>query len=312
MAKNDPKKVVAKTVASSKLRADIKKTKGYRQIIKTQSPLQKPFDVSDQPIESVFSNMSDRLAKIQRDLLMPAITFQREGVQNTITIFGASRTKNPVAAKADLDSLKKKVKNGKPSKGLHEKIKIAERSLRMSKYYAQAEELCMRLQEWINLKDFAQDEEFFIMTGGGPGIMEAANKGAFKAGGRTVGLTITIPDEQQQNEYVTPELCINFHYFLMRKFWLLFFAKAIIVFPGGTGTFDEFFEVFTLMKTRKTREYMPVILFGREFWKKVVDFEALIESDVITENDLGFFKYADTVDEAYDFITSEIERLHFK
>ena len=152
------------------------------------------------------------------------------------------------------------------------------------------------------------EDNFYIMTGGGPGIMEAANKGAFLAGGKTAGLTITIPDEQRRNAYVTPELGINFHYFLMRKFWLLFFAKAIVVFPGGTGTFDEFFEVFTLMKTRKTQEIFPIVLFGKTFWKKVVDFQALIDADVISENDLNFFIYVETVDEAFKYITSSLKK----
>ncbi len=273
--------------------------------------VKRPFDVvKDQPIESAFSNMTDRLARIQKDVLMPAIALRSEGVQNTITVFGASRTKPPAVAQADLDSLLKRAKL-KPSKQMEEKIIVAKRAVKMSKYYEQAEELCKRLQEWVNLKNFPKDEEYYIMTGGGPGIMEAANKGAFKAGGRTVGLTITIPGESP-NPYLSPELSLNFHYFLMRKFWLLFFAKAIIVFPGGTGTFDEFFEVFTLMKTRKTSEYIPVVLFGSEFWKSVVNFDALVESDVITKADLNFFKMTDTIEEAYNYITSEIERLYLK
>lgn len=269
------------------------------------------YDVEhDQPIESAFSDLSQRLVRIQHDLLMPAITFQRENVQNTITVFGAARLRSPEAAQKNLDALMKRVKNGKPSKDLQEKITVAKRSLKMSKYYADCEELCRRMQEWINIKNFPKGEKFYITTGGGPGIMEAANKGAFKAGGRTVGLSITIPDEQRLNDYVSPELAMVFHYFLMRKFWLLFFAKAIIIFPGGTGTFDEFFEVFTLMKTRKTREYIPLVLYGREFWENAVNFKKLIESDVITEGDLNFFRYADTVEEAFSYITSEIERKH--
>ncbi len=263
---------------------------------------------ADQPIDSAFSSMAERIVKIQRDLLMPAITFEHAGLQNTITFFGASRIKSPEAAKRALEELKAKAKGAKASAALKRKISDAERDVRMSKYYAYAEELAMRLQEWINLRRAPDSEKLYIMTGGGPGIMEAANKGAFMAGGKTAGLTITIPDEQRQNRFVTPELGINFHYFLMRKFWLLFFAKAIVVFPGGTGTFDEFFEVFTLMKTRKTRETFPIVLFDREFWTKAVNFRHLIESDVITEKDLDFFKYVDTVDEAYDFIVSSLGR----
>ena len=305
MAQN--KAIKSKTVSK---KSDVKKIASPKK--SQRQSMDKPFDpVADQPIESAFSNMSERLVRIQHDLIMPAITFQREGVQNTITVFGASRIKTPAEAQKVLADLKKKAK-AKPSQALKEKIKEAERSVKMSKYYELCEELCRRLQEWVNLKNFPKNEEYYIMTGGGPGIMEAANKGAAKAGGRTVGLTISIPDEQRQNDYVSPELGIHFHYFLMRKFWLLFFAKAIVVFPGGTGTFDEFFEVFTLMKTRKTHEYIPVVLFGREFWESVVGFNALVESDVITAADLNFFRFAETVDEAFDFITSEIERLYLK
>ncbi|MBR4597837.1 MAG: LOG family protein [Opitutales bacterium] len=263
----------------------------------------------DQPIDSAFSNMSDRLVKIQRDLLMPAIAFDHFGIQNTITFFGASRIKSPAEAEANLAALQRRVKKAaKPSAELKQKLKEAERDKKMSRYYAMAEELAMRLQEWINLQKFSERDKYYIITGGGPGIMEAANKGAFKAGGRNIGLTITIPSEQRQNDYVTKELGINFHYFLMRKFWLLFFAKAIVVFPGGTGTFDEFFEVFTLMKTRKTDTIFPIVLFDREFWQKAVNFRHLIDSDVITEKDIKFFKYVESVDEAYDFITKGLEK----
>ena len=263
----------------------------------------------DQPIDSAFSNMSDRLVKIQRDLLMPAIAFDHFGIQNTITFFGASRIKPPAVAEANLAAVQRQVKkSAKPSAALKEKLKIAMRDKKMSRYYAMAEELAMRLQEWINIQKFGERDKYYIISGGGPGIMEAANKGAFRAGGRSIGLTITIPDEQRLNEYVPRELGINFHYFLMRKFWLLFFAKAIVVFPGGTGTFDEFFEVFTLMKTRKNDAIFPIVLFDRDFWQKAVNFRHLIESDVITEKDIAFFKYVDSVDEAYDFITKSLEK----
>ena len=178
----------------------------------------------------------------------------------------------------------------------------------MSKYYTCAEELARRLQEWSNCLDLPEDKKFYIMTGGGPGIMEAANKGAYRAGGTPVGATIVIPDEQKRNKYLDRRVWINFNYFLMRKFWLLFFAKALVVFPGGTGTFDEFFEVFTLMKTRKTHSYIPTVLFGRKFWEKSVNFDWLVKTDVITKDDLGFFEYAETVDEAFNFITSKLEK----
>lgn len=260
----------------------------------------------DQPIEGVFANMSERLMKIQRDLLMPAFIFENEQIQNTITVFGSARIKPESTARQELKDLL-----AEKGKGVEyrEQVSKAKMAVEMSKYYTAAEELSRRLQEWSNCLDLPSCEKFYIMTGGGPGIMEAANKGAYSAGGKTVGATITIPDEQARNAYVNNSIWINFHYFLMRKFWLLFFAKALVAFPGGTGTFDEFFEVFTLMKTRKTAQhYIPTILFGRKFWESVVDFDYLVKTDVITKGDLDFFRFADTVDEACDYITSELER----
>ena len=261
---------------------------------------------SEQPIECVFSDMSERLMRIQRDLLMPAFAFESEGIQNTITMFGAARIKPEEVAIAQYKELQKKKSSTKAHKQALEKAKMA---VEMSKYYTAAEELARRLQEWSNCLDVPEDEKYYIMTGGGPGIMEAANKGSYRAGGKTVGATITIPDEQKRNPFLDRGVWVNFNYFLMRKFWLLFFAKAVVVFPGGTGTFDEFFEVFTLMKTRKTRNYLPIVLFGRKFWKTAVDFDYLVKTDVITKADLEFFKFADTVEEAFNFITKELQKI---
>lgn len=258
----------------------------------------------DQPIEGAFEVMSERLMRIQRDLLMPAFIFEHEKIQNTITFFGASRIKPEEVAKAELDAAKKS--RGKNAKTQLEAAKMA---YEMSKYYTAAEELARRLQEWSNTLDLPADKKFYIMTGGGPGIMEAANKGAYLAGGKPVGATIVIPDEQKRNKYLERGVWINFNYFLMRKFWLLFFAKALVVFPGGTGTFDEFFEVFTLMKTRKTSNpKIPTVLFGKKFWQNSVNFDWLVKTDVMTKRDLDLIHYADTVDEAFDFITKSLEK----
>lgn len=258
---------------------------------------------SEQPIECLFSDVSPRLMRIMRDLLSPAFIFEKEKIQNTITFFGSARIKPEEDAKEALAELKKR-----PAKTAEYKQKLAaaKEAVAMSKYYTAACELARRLQEWFNMLPLPEDQKFYIMTGGGPGIMEAAGKGAHIAGGTPVGATILITDEQRRNPYVDKGVWVNFHYFLMRKFWLLFFAKALVVFPGGTGTFDEFFEVFTLMKTRKTARKIPTILFGRKFWKGCLNFETLIKADVITRDDLDFFVYADTVDEAFDYLTREI------
>ncbi|MFI3291560.1 MAG: LOG family protein [Opitutales bacterium] len=264
--------------------------------------------IFDESVDCAFGNMADRLVKIQRDLLMPAILFEKEKVQNTITVFGSARIRPQEQTKVILDEAKanyKKHKNAEAKFAL-EKAEIA---FEMSKYYTAAEELCARLQQWINTLEVPEEEKFYIITGGGPGIMEAANKGANKSGGKTGGLTIFIPDEQARNKYVSEELSVKFNYFLMRKFWLLFFSKALIVFPGGTGTLDEFFEVFTLLKTSKTPFYMPIVLFGKKFWSNLIDFDFLFSTDVATFEDAKLFMVTDTVDEAFDYITSSLSKL---
>jgi len=267
---------------------------------------------ADQPIECFFEDMSERLMRIQRDLIMPAFVFERAKIQNTITFFGSAQIKPEQEARANLEELEKKLsKTAKKTPDMKVRLENARMALDMSKYYTAAEDLANRLQEWSNCLNVAQEDKFYIMTGGGPGIMEAANKGAFRAGGKTAGLTIFIPDEQRRNDYVAKDAWVNFNYFLMRKFWLLFFAKALVVFPGGTGTFDEFFEVFTLMKTRKTHNYIPTVLFGSAFWNKVVDFDYWIKTGVINVSDMAFFKIVDTVDEAYEYIVKDLEKMYF-
>lgn len=258
-----------------------------------------------QPIEGLFSDMSERIMRIQRDLLMPAFIFKKENIQNTITIFGSAQIKSEEEALRRYRELSAKKSSAPSHRAELEKAKMA---CEMSKFYTAAEELSRRLQEWSNSLQLAPDKSFYIITGGGPGIMEAANKGAAIAGGKTAGLTITIPSEQHRNKYAANGVWINFNYFLMRKFWLLFFSKAIVAFPGGTGTFDEFFELFTLMKTRKTEHFIPTVLFGKKFWQKAVDFEWLIKTGVIERSDLDFIFFADTVDEAFNYITTLLER----
>ncbi len=261
------------------------------------------FSPDPAPIECIFSDMSERLLKIQRDLLMPAFIFEKNKIQHTITFFGASRIKSEEVAKAELEKVKKNPK----AKDYKEKLKSAKKSVAMSKYYTAAEDLACRLQEWVNMSDLPEEERFHIMTGGGPGVMEAASKGAINAGDTCVNATISIGSESP-NEYLDKGVSFNFNYFLMRKFWLLFFAKAIVVFPGGVGTFDELFEVFTLIKTRKTQGKIPMVLFGKSFWQKAVNFQTLIDADVITERDMDLIKYVDSVDEAFDYIISIIDK----
>jgi uncharacterized protein (TIGR00730 family) len=181
----------------------------------------------------------------------------------------------------------------------------ARQQLGMSRYYEDARELASRLTEWSKqLED--ESRRFVVCTGGGPGIMEAANRGASEAKGKNVGLTISIPIEEFDNRYVTRELSFHFHYFFMRKFWFAYLAKALLVFPGGFGTLDELFEVLTLRQTGKMRKNLGIVVFGTGFWDKVINFEALIEHGVISREDLGLFRRTDSVDEAYAFVTRHL------
>jgi uncharacterized protein (TIGR00730 family) len=175
----------------------------------------------------------------------------------------------------------------------------------MARYYEDARELARRLTDWS--KQLADEERRFVVcTGGGPGIMEAANRGASEAKGVNVGLTISIPVEEFDNRYVTRELSFHFHYFFMRKFWFAYLAKALIVFPGGFGTLDELFEILTLRQTRKMRKHLTVVLFGNEYWEEVIDFDALVRHGTIDPGDLKIFHRTDSVDEAYEIVTREL------
>jgi len=175
----------------------------------------------------------------------------------------------------------------------------------MSRYYEDARELARRLTEWS--KQLADDERRFVVcTGGGPGIMEAANRGASDAKGLNVGLTISLPQEEFDNRYVTRELSFRFHYFFMRKFWFAYLAKALAVFPGGFGTLDELFELLTLVQTKKMRKPMPIVLFGTEFWRDVVNFDALVRHGTIDARDLELVHRTDSVDEAFEWIIGQL------
>ena len=177
----------------------------------------------------------------------------------------------------------------------------------MSRYYEDARELARRVTEWSKqLED--EEKRFVVCTGGGPGIMEAANRGASEAKGLNVGLTISLPVEEFDNRYTTRELSFHFHYFFMRKFWFAYLAKALIVFPGGFGTLDELFEIMTLRQTRKMRKHLAIVLFGSQYWDEVVDFEALVRHGTIDRADLGLFHRTDSVDEAFEIITRHLTK----
>lgn len=174
----------------------------------------------------------------------------------------------------------------------------------MSKYYEETVELAYMLTKWaMGLK---KPNKFIVCSGGGPGIMEAANKGASKAKGFSMGLNISLPFEQYPNPYISPELNLEFHYFFMRKFWFAYLAKALIIMPGGYGTLDELMEILTLVQTEKLHKKMTVIVYGKEYWDKVINLESMAEMNMISREDLDLFKFVDTPQEAFDYLTKEL------
>ncbi|MBD3379155.1 MAG: TIGR00730 family Rossman fold protein [Candidatus Omnitrophica bacterium] len=247
-----------------------------------------------------------RLIRVMSELEEPKARFYKHHVHNTVVFFGSARTIPRKEALSRFNKVEQKMRKvEKPSKKLQAEFQKAEKVLLMSRYYEDALELSEKLTRWfIGLK--GRSKNFMVCSGGGPGIMEAANRGAKKAGGRSVGLNISLPLEQSPNKYQTKELAFEFHYFFIRKFWFVYLAKALVIFPGGYGTFDELFELLTLMQTRKTKKKMPVVLYGSEYWEDVVNFQGLLNWGMIDEEDLSLFRIIDDVDEALRYMQEEL------
>ena len=241
------------------------------------------------------NSKSARELRILAEYLEPKSRFDYHKVDDTIVFMGSARLKSRESAEEAL-------RVAELAGGDLERARMA---LRMSVYYEAARELAFRLTKWSKELD-RTERRFVVCTGGGPGIMEAANRGAAEAHGVNVGLTISIPAEEFDNPYVTRELAFHFHYFFMRKFWFAYLAKAVLVFPGGYGTFDELFELLTLVQTRKLRKPMPMVLFGTEYWRDVVDFDALARYGTIDPHDIELVYRTDSIDEAYDWVVKRL------
>ena len=236
-----------------------------------------------------------RFVRLQLELLKPDLLMDEAGVESTVVIFGSARILNPeIAQKQLLAAEAKLAKNMSNPKNIRA-LSLARRMLDNSVYYAEARKLGNLISQNTKKNDMV------VMTGGGPGIMEAANRGAHDAKAKSIGLNIVLPHEQEPNPYISPEFNFQFHYFGIRKMHFLMRAKALVAFPGGFGTFDELFEALTLIQTNRIKP-IPVLLFGREFWDKTVNFEALADEGMISYNDLDYFKYVETAAEAWDII----------
>jgi uncharacterized protein (TIGR00730 family) len=245
--------------------------------------------------ESFLNSSGARPLRILAEYLEPKSRFDHYKIDDTVVFMGSARILSREQAQDSLEAAERGEGN----------LEQARERLAMSRYYEEARELARRFTEWSkSLED--EGQRFVVCTGGGPGIMEAANRGASEAKGLNIGLTISIPLEEFDNRYVTRELSFHFHYFFMRKFWFAYLAKALLVFPGGLGTLDEVFEILTLRQTRKMGKPMVIVLFGTKYWDEVVNFEALIRHGTIDREDLQLFHRTDSVDEAYEIVTRQL------
>jgi len=252
----------------------------------------------------LFLNSPDgRILRIMSEYVEPFARFRREQIQDTVVFFGSARfpclvDANTAMEKASLstdDSGRKQLQAG----------------VEMARYYEDARKMAFLLSEWAAHIP-ARRRRFVVTTGGGPGIMEAANRGAREAGSKTIGLNIRLPFEQSPNPYITPSLNFEFHYFFMRKFWFAYLAKALVIFPGGFGTLDELFEILTLAQTRKLAKRILVVIYGRQYWEKLINFQTMIDAGAISAEDLELFKIVDTPEEGYEFLREGLTKYHLE
>ncbi len=261
------------------------------------------------PVEDsdFLGGLNTRGLRLQMDYLKAELSLRRQEVAQTIVVFGSTRICEPAEARRRVEAARAALEAANGSHDafvLARKLAVAEKILAKSHYYDVSRELGRLVGE---ANRASSGPSTFIVTGGGPGIMEAANRGAFDVGAKSIGLNISLPQEQYPNPYVTPELCFQFHYFALRKMHFLQRARALVAFPGGYGTFDELFEVLTLVQTRKKRP-IPIVLVGEDFWRKAVDFEFLAEEGVIDLEDRELFWFAETAQDIFDSL-SKWERI---
>ncbi len=256
-----------------------------------------------------FIHSSDgRIIRMIAEYLYPDQYFRKKKVNGAIVFYGSARTFSMEEYNRRMNELLNSLKKakGKEKKQIQEEIDKLKKIEDMCRYFDDATTLSKMLSEWLAREPLAKG--IFVMSGGGGGMMEAANKGAALANMDNIGLNISLPFEQQPNQYISPHFNFEFHYFFMRKFWFVYLAKAIVTMPGGFGTLDELMEILTLRQTLKVTKPLPIVLYGSNFWKKLIDFDLLIEKQLISPEDLNLFKYADTPQEAFEYLTKELEK----
>ncbi len=273
---------------------------------------------------SGFLNSADgRLIRIVSEFLEPLARFRREQIQDTVVFFGSARFRGREEADHALELLENtgstrpapseeqpaKAPEIAAGKATELQRKRAVAAVEMARYYEDARRLAQLLTQWAKTIP-SRKHRFVVTSGGGPGIMEAANRGAYEAGGKTIGMNILLPFEQRPNPYITPSLNFEFHYFFMRKLWFAYLAKALVVFPGGFGTLDEMFEILTLTQTYKLTKKVTVLIYGPEYWKKVFNLEALVDAGAISPKDIELFQYADSPEQAFELLKKGLTEHH--
>jgi uncharacterized protein (TIGR00730 family) len=267
-----------------------------------------------------FLNSPDgRLFRILSEYSEPLARFRREKIQDTVVFFGSARFASLSDATHALTILEKpgsakpakpeEQPGGKDPDALQATLKRAHAAVEMARFYEDARKLAHMLTDWASELP-GKRHRFVVTSGGGPGVMEAANRGASEAGGKTIGLNIRLPFEQMPNPYITPELNFEFHYFFMRKYWFAYLAKALVVFPGGFGTLDELFEILTLAQTQKLAKKIIVVVYGKEYWNRVLNLDALADAGAISPDDQKLFCFCDTPEEAFETLKDGLTRYH--
>jgi uncharacterized protein (TIGR00730 family) len=251
-----------------------------------------------------------RPVRILTEYIDPLERLRREKVGDTIVMFGSARIVSRERALAHLQKIQKKGKRGSTIEH-RGALREANAALEMSRYFEEARELSRRITSWA-MSLGTSPRRFVICSGGGPGIMEAANLGAAQAGGKSIGLSIELPHEQRPNDYISPELSFMFHYFFMRKLWFAQLAKALIIFPGGFGTMDELWEMLTLMQTGKLHRRNLILIYGRKYWDRVLDWKHMLRCGTINKHEYGLLQFADTVEEAFERVREDMESHHLE
>jgi uncharacterized protein (TIGR00730 family) len=274
----------------------------------------------------LFLNSPDgRVVRILSEYSEPLARFRRERIRDTVVFFGSARFHAPDEASHELEllentsSVQRAPNHEQPARqpdieqGTASELRLrrAKAAVEMAQYYEDARRLAYMLTQWSRTLR-SRRHRFVVTSGGGPGIMEAANRGAYEAGGKTIGLNIRLPFEQYPNRYITPSLNFEFHYFFMRKYWFAYLAKALVVFPGGFGTLDEMFEILTLSQTQKLAKKITVVLYGSSYWKDVINFNGFVDKGAISPRDLDLFQTADTPAQAFQILKDGLTANHLE